>query len=184
MEDSSAALIAAARSGSEQAVTTLVREHWGRCHRLAFLIVGDAAAAEDVAQEAMMSALRGLDRFDLARPFEPWLHRIVVNEARDTLRARARRPELVSGLEDPDAAAVPEPELPAALPSELLAAVRALRPDYRLVVVLRHVLDYTPAEIAATLEIPAPTVRTRLRRALIELRDDLETKEAVNGLTS
>jgi RNA polymerase sigma-70 factor (ECF subfamily) len=183
VEDSSADLIAQARSGSEQAITTLVRQQWGRCHRLALLIVGDAAAAEDVAQEAMMSALRGLGNFDLARPFEPWLHRIVVNEAMDALRARARRPELVSGLEDANAAPEPSPELPAALPDELLAAVRTLRPDYRFVVVLRHVLDYTPAEIAAILEIPAPTVRTRLRRALTELREELQTKEAVNGLT-
>lgn len=183
MEDSSAELIAEARSGSAEAITTFVRKHWGRCHRLAFLILGDAEAAEDVTQEAMMSALRGLDHFDLARPIEPWLHRIVVNKARDALRARERRPELVSGLEDADSGAEQEPLLPNALPDELLEAIRALRPDYRLVVVLRHVLDYTPAEIAEILEIPAPTVRTRLRRALIELRDDLQSKEAANGLT-
>lgn len=181
MEDS-ATLIAAARAGSEHAIASLVREHWGRSHRLAFLILGDASAAEDVTQEAMLSALRGLGAFDVDRPFEPWLHRIVVNEARDWLRARARRPELISGVDDIGAAAEPEPELPAALPDELLEAIRALRPDYRFVVVLRHVLDYTPAEIADVLEIPAPTVRTRLRRALIELREALQPEEAANEL--
>jgi RNA polymerase sigma-70 factor (ECF subfamily) len=176
-------LVQAIRQGSEEAVTGFVRKHWGRSHRLAFLIVGDAAAAEDVTQEAMMSALRGLEGFDANRPIEPWLHRIVVNEARDALRARARRPELISGLEDADAEAAPEPALPRGLPDELLEAIRALRPDYRFVVVLRHVLDYTPAEIAEVLAIPGPTVRTRLRRALIELREALQPKEAANGLT-
>jgi RNA polymerase sigma-70 factor, ECF subfamily len=173
-------LLSEARAGSEQAIALLIREHWGRCHRLAALLVGDASAAEDVAQEAMLSALRGLESFDLDRPFEPWLHRIVINEARDWLRAKARRREVIWGLEDPDEDALPEPPLPGALPDELLEGIRALRPAYRIVVVMRHVLDYTPAEIAAALEIPAATVRTRLRRALIELREALQPEEATS----
>jgi RNA polymerase sigma-70 factor, ECF subfamily len=178
MEESDGSLIAAIREGSDDATETLIRRHWGRCHRLAYLILGDAAGAEDVTQEAMLSALRGLGGFDRELPFEPWLHRIVVNRSRDWLRARARRPEIV-GLEvDPDTGETGRPDLPQELPEELLEAVRGLRPDYRIVVVMRHVLDYAPAEIAEVLAIPAATVRTRLRRALIEIRQTLQRKEA------
>ena len=54
----------------------------------------DAAAAEDIAQEAFLAAIRNLDRFDRRRPFGPWLHRIVVNRAIDWARARTLRAEL------------------------------------------------------------------------------------------
>ena len=67
--------------------------------RAAYLVAHDAAAAEDIAQEAFLAAIRSLDRFDRRRPFGPWLHRIVVNRAIDWTRAlaaprreRARRP--------------------------------------------------------------------------------------------
>jgi len=86
-----AALIRQARSGSADAVEALVRRHWDGAHRAAFLIVHDAGAAEDIAQEAMLAAVRSIDRFDRRRPFKPWLHRIVVNRSLDWLRARARR---------------------------------------------------------------------------------------------
>jgi RNA polymerase sigma-70 factor, ECF subfamily len=178
MEESDASLIAAVREGSADATESLIRRHWGRCHRLAYLIVGDATGAEDVAQEAMLSAVRGLARFDVERRFEPWLHRVVVNAARDWLRARARRPALVGLAVDLQAGDEDIAEMPPALSEDLLEAVRALRPDYRIVVVMRHVLDYSPAEIADALSIPAPTVRTRLRRALIEIREALQGKEA------
>ena len=72
----------------------LFRAHWGRAHRAAFLIVHDAAAAEDIAQEAFLAAIRALHRFDRRRPFGPWLHRIVVNRAIDWSRACHLRREV------------------------------------------------------------------------------------------
>jgi RNA polymerase sigma-70 factor, ECF subfamily len=60
VEKMNPALLAEAKSGSEAASAALVREHWGRCHRLAYLVAGDAAAAEDIAQEALLAALRGV----------------------------------------------------------------------------------------------------------------------------
>src|SRR5690349_16546336 len=83
------ALIRAAQGGSERAVEELFRRHWTDTHRAAFLIVRDAAAAEDIAQEAFLSALGALERFDRRRRFAPWLHRIAVNRAIDWSRARA-----------------------------------------------------------------------------------------------
>jgi RNA polymerase sigma-70 factor, ECF subfamily len=70
------ALIGAAQIGSEPAVEELFRRHWPKTHRAAYLIVRDSAAAEDIAQEAFLSALSALGHFDRRRPFAPWLHRI------------------------------------------------------------------------------------------------------------
>ena len=85
--------IRAAQSGSEEALEQLYRRHWPWAHRAAYLVVHDAAAAEDIAQEAFLAAVRALDRFDRRRPFGPWLNRIVVNRAIDWARARALRQE-------------------------------------------------------------------------------------------
>ena len=65
--------------------------------RAAYLVVRDEAAAEDIAQEAFLAAIRALGRFDRRRPFGPWLHRIVINRAIDWGRARALRGEVAEG---------------------------------------------------------------------------------------
>src|SRR5213078_2757571 len=87
------AWVRGAQSGSAADLEALFREHWSRAYRAAYLVVHDAAAAEDIAQEGFLAAMRALDRFDRRRPFGPWLHRIVVNRAIDWARARALRPE-------------------------------------------------------------------------------------------
>jgi RNA polymerase sigma-70 factor, ECF subfamily len=166
-----AALVRAAQRGSVEAVDELFRRHWPSAHRAAFLVVHDAAAAEDIAQEAFLAALRALDRFDRRRPLGPWLHRIVVNRAIDWTRARALRAESAAD-------AVPEasaPDAPEPLDGEILSALAELGPEHRAVVVLRHLLGYTPGEIAAMLELPRGTVNSRLRRALDALARELDS---------
>ena len=69
--------------GSTAALEELFRREWPRAYRAAYLVVHDAAAAEDIAQEAFLAAVRAIDRFDRRRPFGPWMHRIVVNRAID-----------------------------------------------------------------------------------------------------
>src|SRR3954471_5998237 len=76
---SEAALVRAAQRGSSAAMEELFRRHWSRAHRAAFLVVHDPAAAEDVAQEAFLAAVRALDRFDRRRPFGPGLPPVVGN---------------------------------------------------------------------------------------------------------
>ena len=86
--------VKAAQSGSQAGIEELFRRHWRPAYRAAYLIVHDAGAAEDIAQEAFLAALRSLDRFDRRRPFGPWIHRIAVNRAIDWSRARALRREV------------------------------------------------------------------------------------------
>ncbi len=164
-----AALVRAAQRGSEDAFDELFGRHWPRAYRAACLVCGDADAAEDVAQEAFLAAIRALDRFDRRRPFGPWLHRIVVNRAIDHTRARALRREVAGER-------LPEPAAPvAATPDEdLAAALAALGLEQRAVVVLRHVLGCTPGEIASLLDLPRGTVNSRLRRGLDALAADLD----------
>lgn len=169
-----AALVRQARRGSVDAVETLVRRHWDGAHRAAYLIVHDAAAAEDIAQEAMLAAVRALDGFDRRRPFRPWLHRIVVNRSLDWLRSRARRSEVSA-----DGVAAPEhaPARDESLSDELMAALAELDPADRALVVLRHLLGYRASELARIFDMPAATVRTRLARALARMRASLEAEE-------
>src|ERR1700748_3487484 len=86
-----------AQRGSAADLESLYRLHWPRAYRAAYLVTHDAAAAEDIAQEAFLAAVRALDRFDRRRPFGPWLHRIVVNRAIDWSRARTLRNEIELG---------------------------------------------------------------------------------------
>jgi RNA polymerase sigma-70 factor, ECF subfamily len=153
-----------AQRGSASDLEALFRLHWPRAFRAAFLVVHDAAAAEDIAQESFLAAVRNLDRFDRRRPFGPWLHRIVVNRAIDWTRARQLRAE--SELAD-----VPAPEPERALDESILDALAALPPEHRAVIVLRHLLEYTPGEIAEVLGLPRGTVNSRLRRGLDALKE-------------
>jgi RNA polymerase sigma-70 factor, ECF subfamily len=169
-----------AQQGSAEALEQLYRRHWPWAHRAAYLVVHDRAAAEDIAQEAFLAAVRALDRFDRRRPFGPWLHRIVVNRAIDWARARALRGEAAIASE-PDANAgsqvgAREREHSRSRPysESVIAALASLSPEHRAVVVLRYLLEFTPGEIAEALELPRGTVNSRLRRALDRLGKLLE----------
>lgn len=163
-------LIRAAQGGSSEALEALFRLHWPATFRSAYYIVHDAAAAEDIAQEAFLAAIRALDRFDGRRPFAPWINRIAVNRAIDVARARSLRREVGAELAERVEAPAPSPRIS----DHLLDALAGLGPEQRAVVVLRYLLDWTPGEIARALGIPRGTVNSRLRRALDRLAGSLE----------
>jgi RNA polymerase sigma-70 factor, ECF subfamily len=157
-------LVRAAQRGSREDFEALFAAHWRRAHRTAWLVVHDAEAAEDIAQEAFIAALKAFDSFDRRRPFGPWLTRIVINRAIDWARARRLRAvgppvraAAFGALEDP------------LYSHEIVAALAALPAEQRAVVVLRHLLEYSPGEIAEMLALPRGTVNSRLRRALDRL---------------
>jgi RNA polymerase sigma-70 factor (ECF subfamily) len=156
----------------------LFRRHWRAAHRAAFLVVHDSAAAEDIAQEAFIAAIRALDRFDRRRPFGPWLHRIVVNRSIDWSRTRKARREITGETAEHLDPPAPEVDLASRADSDrVVAALRLLGPEHRAVVVLRYVLEYTPGEIAELLEVPRGTVNSRLRRGLDALARELPEEE-------
>lgn len=157
-----------AQRGSSSALGELYGAHWRRAHRAAFLIVHDSAAAEDIAQDGFLAAIDALDRFDRRRPFAPWLHRIVANRAIDWARRETLR-RRVDGETEPPPASVSD-----GLGEDVMGALAALPAEQRAVVVLRHLLEYTPGEIATMLELPRGTVNSRLRRALDSLGARLE----------
>jgi len=160
------ALIRKAQSGSEEAIERLFRDHWPKAWRAAYLVVHDSAAAEDIAQEAFLAAIRSLDRFDRRRPFGPWLHRIVVNRAIDWMRARTLRREVAASVHEepparPDTTSAPYSD-------DIVTALSSLPAEHRAIVV-----EFTPGEISSALELPRGTVNSRLRRALDRLGDRL-----------
>lgn len=165
-EPTDSELVRKVRGGSGTAAELLVARHWERAYRIAFAILGDAHFAEDVTQEAMVSMLAGLGRFDARREFVPWLHRIVTNRALDWARARERR-EQIPRLVAPSLRESGED-------TRLMEALGSLPADQRAVVVLRHVAGYGTNEIASMLGVRRGTVGSRLRRGLDRLRSAME----------
>jgi RNA polymerase sigma-70 factor (ECF subfamily) len=176
-------LVRAAQAGDGKALEALVVRFWPAAHRIAYLLLQDREAAEDTAQDALLRAVRALGSFEIGRPLSPWINRIAANCAHDALRKRARQPALrgegVEALQESVAEDLADEVARTALSAELEAGLARLNPDMREAVVLRHLLEYTPEEIAEIAGVPAGTVRTRIHRGLTALRATLaEPKEA------
>ena len=179
-----ATLIQQARQEDAAAWEVLVRRHQEAAFRLAYLLLRDPAAAEDVAQESFVRAYLALDTFDEERPFKPWLLQITRNLAKTRLRSLSRYWAMMKRWwqeQDP----VAEPTHISRAESALLwQAVQQLRPKAQEVVYLRYFLELSEAETAAALDIPAGTVKSRLHRALQQLKgiiemDYVELKDAI-----
>ena len=161
-------LIARARRGDPGAFEEIVRLYQRRVYGVALRIVRAHDVADDVAQEAFLRAWRSLDRFDLDRPFGPWVCRIAANLAVNYVRSpRAREEGLPEGHAEAKATA-PGP-LGALLDGEatrvLDAALAELPSEQRAVLVMRAVEEMSYAEIAEALGISPGTVMSRLYRA-------------------
>ena len=177
-----AELVSRARRGDGAAFGALVDAYTEVAFRVAYLVTGDAAEAEDAAQEAFVKAYRALDRFREGSPFRPWLLRIVGNAARNRRRSAGRRLglQLRAEAQAPVASTAPSPEAEV-LGDErrraLLDAINALAPDDRLVIGARYFLDLPEAEIAALAGVAPGTVKSRLFRARGRLADALGGRE-------
>jgi RNA polymerase sigma-70 factor, ECF subfamily len=169
-------LIQRAKRGDTHAYEELVHAYQGIAFRTAYVLAGNAADAEEAAQDGFVKAWRALGRFRDGAPFRPWLLRIVANEARNRRRSAGRRAHLAlrAATEQPSGEAAPSPEA-AFLTSEqrqtLLAAVNELPDDQRTVISLRFFLGLSEQEVAETLALPTGTVKSRTARALERLRD-------------
>jgi RNA polymerase sigma-70 factor, ECF subfamily len=165
-------LLARARRGDAAAFEEIVKRHQRRVYGVALRIVRSHAVADDVAQEAFLRAWRSLDRFELGRPFAPWVCRIAANQAVNHVRSPLAREDPLP--EDGDGGGVaprsddadPLGTLLDAEAQEVLSrALDELPAEQRAAFVLRAVEELSYREIAETLDISPGTVMSRLFRA-------------------
>lgn len=174
-------------AGDHAALETLMRRYNQKLYRTARSILKDDAEAEDAVQDAYLLAIRAIARFRGDAGLSTWLVRIVVNEALGRLRKRSRRAEIIELSGDADMTQITDeseagrgaPESPdgAALRKELRSLIEAkidqLPDAFRTVFVLRTLEEMPVEEVAACLDIPEATVRTRYFRAKGLLRESL-----------
>jgi len=169
------ALVERARHGDVNAYEALVQQYQQLAFRVAYQVTGDAAEAEDAAQEAFVNAYYALGRFRAGAPFRPWLCRIVANEARNRRTSARRRIVLAERalVAQPSGDSAQSPEAAAEADefrSTLVATLKTLREDDRLILAYRLFFDLSEAEMAEALDCPRGTVKSRLSRALARLR--------------
>jgi len=167
---SEADLIAAAHRGSREARAELFGRHWEAVWRHARALSGTPEAADDLTQDVFERAFMGLHAFEGRSGVRTWLLRITTNRAIDLSRRTRPQEPLPDDLVSEVRASAPEPEL--------RRAVEDLAPDRRAIVVLVYWLDLTLTEAAEVLGVPAGTAKSRLGRALEELRDRLGVTDA------
>ncbi|MDJ0770894.1 MAG: sigma-70 family RNA polymerase sigma factor [Ilumatobacter sp.] len=170
-------LVVAARRGDGAAMDELLRRHYDRVHAVCRRIAGGTRDADDAAQEAMIRVVRNLDRFDGRSQFGTWVYRIATNTALDELRRRKRRPQLHVVHDDDQAPAEPMDDRAHrdvdAVADRLAidTALADLPEEFKAPIVMRDVGDFDYAEIAASLDVPIGTVKSRIargRRILVE----------------
>ncbi len=164
----------AAQAGDRRALDELLRRHYDRVHAVCRRITGSASDADDACQEAMIRIVRSIDGFDQRAAFSTWAYRVATNAALDELRRRKRRPALRvvtdDGATNDPADPAGEAQLDAvATRSSLEQALAGLGEEFRTAVVLRDVADLDYAEIAAVLDVPIGTVRSRISRGRAQL---------------
>jgi RNA polymerase sigma-70 factor (ECF subfamily) len=160
-------LVTAAQAGDRAALDALLRRHYDRIYAVCRRLTGNEADALDAAQDASIAITRGLHRFDGRAAFSTWAYRVATNACLDELRRRARRPTLSLPEDDhspPARGGAPAFTDTVADQMAIDEALAQLPEDFRAAVVLRDLCDLDYAEIAATLDIPPGTVRSRIAR--------------------
>lgn len=140
----------------------MLRRHHDRLYALCRRLTGNDADADDATQETLLAIVRGLRGFSGDSRFTTWSYRIAVNASLDELRRRRRRPEPRSDHQEPVSPVSPVENADRRL--DIDAALRQLPAEFRAAVVLRDLCGLDYAEIAATLDIPLGTVRSRIAR--------------------
>jgi RNA polymerase sigma-70 factor (ECF subfamily) len=157
----------------------VVARYWAQAFRFAAMVAPTNQESQDIAQEALLTVIRKLDRFDPTRgDFDAWLWRVVLNVAKDAGRASLRRASLFDRvLRDHSTVAAPDIENIAVQridDADLLSAVRALKPRPRTLIAMRFGAQLTYPEIAGHLGISEAAALMATRRALATLRKNMK----------
>ena len=184
--DNEAMLLAEARAGKTEAFIILLNQYSSRVYRLALQFTGNREDAEDVLQEVSLKAYANLREFRGDSRFYTWIVRITVNEALTRLRKRGSEREisLDEPIETDENNFMPReteswgenPEqcyATSELQKILAEAMDKLEPQYRVVFTLRDIEQVSTEETAQMLGLPVPTVKSRLMRARLKMRDRL-----------
>jgi RNA polymerase sigma-70 factor (ECF subfamily) len=169
------AWIRQAQHGDAEAFGQLVVYYQQTAFNVAYRMIGDRQEAKDVAQEAFIKIYQTLDRFDLQRPFAPWLYRIVTNTALNWIKRRQPETGIDEGVPLIEPSPGPEAQTIAADTSaRLRAAIATLPPNYRAAIELRHFQGLSYKEMSDVLDAPLSDVKSWLFRARRKLRQVLE----------
>ncbi len=165
-----------AQNGSDEAFTCLVERYQTPVYNLCYRMLGEPEAAEDAAQETFLRAYQNILRYDRSRPFPTWLLSIAAHHCIDRLR---RKKLMLISIEDEETEEISFPDQQAVDPEveserrqdqeHLHSLLRSLDATDRAAVVLRYWYDFSEAEIAESLRLTVPAVKSRLHRARREL---------------
>ena len=159
-------------AGDREAFGSLVDRYQKPLFNLAYGILEDPDEAEEAAQAAFVKAFENLASFDPARRFFSWLYRIALNEALNAAGRKRRFSRIEGDVPDEDRAGPAEEQLDQ--DEQLRAAIRVLKEEHRVVVVLKHLQGLSYAEISQILGTPEKTIKSRLFSARLALRKILE----------
>ena len=188
-QDDDLAAVEKASAGDSDAFEALVRKHQGGVVTLAYRMLGNHADAEDMAQEIFLKAYRALPQFERKSTFWTWLYTIATNHCLNQLESRRRRPRLQEMNESPRTEGNPRPlgdrvsdHTPGAdrvveqadLRRLVQAELLRLTPEHRAILVLRDIQGLSYEEVGGLLGVPPGTVRSRLHRARMELKERLK----------
>ena len=169
-------LVLQAQRGDREAFAILARTHGDRLYAIAQRILRDGGLAEDALQQALVTAWRELPALRDPDRFVAWVTKLLVHESYAESRRRTRMNASIRVLHV-DGPGAPDDLVAIADRDQLERGFRRLPPEQRALLVLRHYLGMEPTEIAATLDIPAGTVRSRLHYAHRAMRAALEADE-------
>ncbi len=178
-------LVERCRNGDLEAFDEIVALHQNRIYNVCFWSLGDADEAADATQETFLRAWRAIAKFRGESAFATWLHRIALNVTHDAARRRGRAPvpfsATSSGEDDLPGIDPPDPALgPAQIAAQherrlaVRRALAALPENHRTVLVLFDIEGLSYEEAAAALQLPMGTLKSRLNRARVALRERLE----------
>ena len=158
-------LLSRAQRGDEAAFAELVRAYQTPVFNYVFRLIGSRTLAEDLTQDIFMKVHQGLPRFTLRAKFTTWLFQVTKNRVLDEFRARDRRPQSASSIEDAGLSVFDPPIEESELIDPLWRAIGALPTDLMAALLLRDVIGMSYAEISDTLEISLANVKWRIYRA-------------------